>query len=208
MTDFDNLTVIGLTGMSGAGKTTVCSFFDEYGVKIINCDNISRDVVKKGSPCLAELCKHFGPSIVTETGELDRRGLAGIVFSDNNKLRLLNALIYPYICYRIITDVLSFSKKNIRYILLDAPTLFESGADDFCDVIVSVVADLEISKARIIARDGITAKEAENRLKSQNTSEFYRRHSDFCIENNGDEAVLKTAVLQILKNIEVINENR
>lgn len=207
MTEFNDMTLIGLTGMSGAGKTTVCGFFAESGVEIIDCDIISREVVKGGSLCLTELCRVFSLGILTD-GELDRRRLAGIVFSDSDALKQLNDTIYPYICYAVYKRARALYTRGKRVALLDAPTLFESGSDDFCDVIVSVVCDRELSVSRITERDKITAEEAENRLNSQKCADYFRGASDYCIENNGDTDELKRSVLRILDRVGVNNVNK
>lgn len=208
MTDFSDLTLIGLTGMSGAGKTTVCSYFRDSGVEIIDCDKVSREVVQNGKPCLAELCEVFSESILTDSGELDRRRLASVVFTDENSLKRLNDTIYPYISYEIARRVRELYRVGKRAVLIDAPTLFESGANDFCDVIVSVICDKEISKKRITARDNISAAEAENRLNSQRTDNFFRGVSDYCIENNGGTDELKARVLQILSLMGVADDSK
>ncbi len=188
--------VVGLTGMSGAGKTTACNVFAENGYEIVNCDLISRQVVSKGSRCLKEIEAAFGDVILPD-GELDRKKVAGIVFTSEEKREQLNKIIYPCISYIVIDKILSWSGK----ILLDAPTLFESGIDSLCGVIVSVVCDKSVSIERIMKRDGLTAEQAENRLSSQHGIEFYRNHSHFCAENNGTEEQLKAKIRSIIAEI-------
>lgn len=188
--------VVGLTGMSGAGKTTACNVFAENGYEIVNCDLISRQVVSKGSRCLKEIEAAFG-DVILPNGELDRKKVAGIVFTSEEKREQLNKIIYPCISYIVIDKILSWSGK----ILLDAPTLFESGIDSLCGVIVSVVCDKNVSIERIMKRDGLTAEQAENRLSSQHGIEFYRSHSHFCAENNGTEEQLKAKIRSIIAEI-------
>lgn len=188
--------VVGLTGMSGAGKTSACNVFAENGYEIVNCDLISRQVVSKSSKCLEEIKAAFG-DVILPSGELDRKKVAGIVFTSEQKREQLNKIIYPYISYIVIDKILSWSGK----ILLDAPTLFESGIDSLCGVIVSVVCDKNVSIERIMKRDGLTAEQAENRLSSQHGIEFYRSHSHFCAENNGTEEQLKAKIRSIIAEI-------
>ena len=174
--------IYGLTGMSGAGKSTVSKSFEKEGFYIIDCDILARKVVEKGEPCLDRLHAIFGDSVITDDGELDRRAMGNIVFADPKKLKLLNDTIYPYITYKVITICENADK---RFILLDAPTLFESGIDFICNGIVSVTCDKEKSVERIMLRDNISRESAENRLGSQHDAEYYKSKSNFCIENNG-----------------------
>lgn len=179
--------IYGLTGMSGAGKSTVSDSFKKVGFFVIDCDKIAREVVKKGEPCLDKLQRLFG-GVITADGELDRRAMGNIVFTDAEKLKLLNDTIYPYITYKVITMC---ENADSRFILLDAPTLFESGIDFICDGVVSVTCDKEKSVERIMLRDNITRESAENRLSSQHDAEYYKSKSDFCIENNGEIDTLR-----------------
>lgn len=174
--------IFGLTGMTGAGKTTVCNVFKESGFHVINCDKVARAVTERGKPCLREIADSFGSEVICPDGSLNRKLTGSIVFNDKQKLMLLDSIIYPYITYDIIKEI---ENTDSRCILLDAPTLFESGIDYICDKIVSVICSLDNSVSRIMARDSITKEAALARLRSQHTAEFYREKSNFCIENNG-----------------------
>lgn len=185
MNSLSGVMVVGLTGQTGAGKSTISRIFAENGFSVINADTVSREVVEAGSPCLAEINDFFGDSIIAEDGSLNRKALASIVFSDKTKLETLNTIIYPYITGEILRKIREFSSKGQKLILLDAPTLFESRADDFCEIIISVLADADIRKERIINRDGLTAEQAKKRMDSQLTEEFFESHSDYIIHNNG-----------------------
>ena len=191
-------TVAGLTGQSGAGKTTVSDAFKENGFEIINCDLVAREVTQTGSECCKKLAKIF-PDCFDDGFALDRRKLGEIVFSDKARLQMLNDTIYPFI-NKLIDEKINAAQS--RFILLDAPTLFEAGADKLCSVIVSVVADYDIRLERITKRDGISKELAKKRFASQHTVEFFREHSSFVIENNGtvNETYQKTCeVIKIIK---------
>lgn len=176
--------VIGLTGQTGAGKSTVSKIFAENEFAVINADLISRKVVEKGEKCLDELIDVFSPCILNDDGTLNRKMLGSIVFSDKTKLEMLNSIIYPYITSEILNEIRNYSESGYKLILLDAPTLFESHADDFCEIIISVIADEEIREKRIIKRDGLTQKQAQDRMNSQHDADFFAANSDFVIENN------------------------
>lgn len=184
----DNVHITGLTGMSGAGKTTACGIFRNEGFCVIDCDIVARRVVDCGKPALAEIDRSFPEGVITPEGALDRRKLGSIVFSDKEKLALLDRIIYPYITFYITAAIRELARIGGNMIMLDAPTLFESGADVLCDVIVSVTADRERCAERIMKRDGITREQAEQRLGSQHDAQFFRSRSQYCVENNGDTA--------------------
>lgn len=179
-----DILVIGLTGQTGAGKSTVSKIFAENEFAVINADLISRKVVEKGEKCLDELIDVFSPCILNDDGTLNRKMLGSIVFSDKTKLEMLNSIIYPYITSEILNEIRNYSESGYKLILLDAPTLFESHADDFCEIIISVIADEEIREKRIIERDGLTQKQAQDRMNSQHDADFFAANSDFVIENN------------------------
>ncbi len=192
----NNKKIIGLTGMSGAGKSTACTVFARFGFDIIDCDRICRVIVEKGKPCLAEIVKIFGEEILTEEGELNRREMAKIIFSDEEKRLTLNGIMYPYVSYIVIESIF---KSESGYVMLDAPTLFESEIDDICDAVVSVVAERQTVINRIVRRDGISLTEAENRLKSQHDKDYYSMKSRYVISNDESAEVFlkkleKTAI--------------
>ncbi len=186
MNCFENVMIVGLTGQTGAGKTTVCRVFRENGFAIINADKVARGVTSKGSPCLAELCEFFSTDILNEDRTLNRHKLGDIVFSDKKKLEILNSITYPYITSEILSAIKNLSVEGHKLILLDAPTLFESRADDFCELIISVISRKELRLKRIMERDNLSMESARNRMDSQLEEEFFRNNSDFIIKNNGD----------------------
>ena len=185
MNTLSGVMVVGLTGQTGAGKSTVSKVFAENGYAVIDADLVARKVVEKGSKCLGEIEEIFGSGVISPEGTLDRKALANIVFTDKVKLETLNTIIYPYITGEILRQIKANSRKGEKLILLDAPTLFESRADDFCEIIISVLADPDIREKRITARDGITTKQARDRMNSQLDEEFFVSRSDYIIHNNG-----------------------
>ncbi len=186
MNTLSDVMVVGLTGQTGAGKSTVSKVFSANGFSVINADLVARKVVEKGTSCLDEIADFFGSSIISEDGTLNRKALAAIVFSDKAKLETLNTIIYPYITGEILRQIRSFASNGEKFILLDAPTLFESRADDFCEIIISVLADADIREKRIISRDSLTQDEARKRMNSQYDEDFFISHSDYIIHNNGE----------------------
>ena len=182
--------IIGITGASGAGKSEARKVFELYGIKSIDTDKISREVTAKNSECLKELAEYFSSDILTDNGELDRKKLAGIAFSSAENLKMLNKITHKHIinkCNEIITEMKNAGEKAV---IIDAPLLFESGFNTRCDVIISVVSDLDKKIERIIKRDNITEEQAKIRIQNQKSDEFLRENSDFVIYNNSDYAKL------------------
>ncbi len=177
--------ITGLTGQTGAGKSSISKVFAEKGFSVIDADICARIVVEKGKPCLEKIEKYFGKEVIAPDGTLLRKKLGNIVFSNREKLEALNNIIYPAITQEITNQIKSYYAQGKKFILLDAPTLFESNTDKLCDIIVSVIADSDIRMKRIIKRDGITETQARNRMNSQHSQNFFIRNSDYYISNNG-----------------------
>ena len=184
MNNLDGVMVIGLTGQTGSGKTTACRIFRDNGFAVINADEVARMIMDPGSVCLKEVADCFGSHILNEDMSLNRQKLADIVFNNPKKLELLNSISYPHITSEILALIRENSSKGHKLILLDAPTLFESRADDFCEIIISVIADENMRLRRIMERDGLTEEQALSRMKSQHNEKFFVDNSDFIIKNN------------------------
>ncbi|MBP0966136.1 MAG: aminopeptidase [Oscillospiraceae bacterium] len=193
--------LIGLTGQTGAGKTTVSTLFAEQGVAVINADAVAREVVQPGHPCLRALAKVCGNRILQPDGQLDRKATAALIFSDMQAKQRYLAVMFPYITAAVRERIAALTAAGHHMILLDAPTLFESGLDRCCDAVVSVTADAGIRKTRILSRDALTEQQAEQRMNAQHTEEFFRAHSDAVIENNGDTPALRADVIRLLDTL-------
>ena len=197
----ENCFLIGLTGQTGAGKTTVSALFAENGIAVINADSVARAVVQPGHPCLRALVNVCGTGILQPDGQLDRKTTAARIFSDAQAKQRYLAVIYPYITAAVREQISALTAAGHHTVLLDAPTLFESGLDRCCDMIVSVTADRAVRKARILSRDTLTDEQAEQRMNAQHTEAFFRDHSDAVIENNGDPDALRETVLSLLDTL-------
>ena len=178
---------IGLTGQSGAGKGEFSRVFSLYdGVRIIDTDKTAREVVEKGKPCLAELCEYFGEEILTPDGELDRRKLASIAFSDKEKHQKLNQITHFHIMKEIKAWLSDAEKEGAKIAIIDAPLLFESSADSLCDITLGIIAPYRTRLKRIIKRDGIDKKSARLRLDAQPKDKFFKEKCTYIIANGGN----------------------
>ena len=172
--------VLGLTGPTGAGKGIFSETAKELGFNVIDCDTVARQAVKKGMPALSALTETFGSDILLDGGDLDRGKLAKLAFSSRENTELLNKTVLPYIKELVLKQI-----KGDR-VLLDAPTLFESGIDSICDKTVAVLANRNLRKERIVLRDSLDDISAEARLSAGKPDEFYSDRVDEMIINDGD----------------------
>ena len=187
--------IIGLTGPTGAGKSTAAAAAEGFGLQIIDCDKLARAAAEKGTDGLKALVAAFGKEILLTDGSLDRRALAAAAFASPQKTELLNETILPHIVKLVLAEA---EGKNV---LLDAPTLFESGLDSVCTAVIAVSADAEIRRERIIRRDGLTPDAADLRINAGKTDEYYKQTANYFLYNNSDEKAFYERFSDILKNI-------
>lgn len=171
---------VGLTGPSGAGKSMASAVAAEKGFFVIDCDKTARKAVEPGTPGLSALVSAFGKGILDAGGFLNRKELASAAFSSAEKTEMLNKTLLPHIAALIEPELCR------EYVLLDAPTLYESGLDKKCDVTVAVLADVSERTERIIRRDGLTLNEARLRISAGKPDSFYLERADKILYNNGD----------------------
>ena len=194
--------IIGLTGPTGAGKSTVSAAAEQFGLKVVNCDLLARKAVEKGTEGLKALTAVFGNGILEKDGSLNRKKLASVAFKTPENTELLNKTLLPHIVKLVKKET------NSKNALLDAPTLFESGLNSECVKTIAVLADKKLREERITARDNITKQQALLRINAGKPDDFYKMHADCKIYNNGDENAVITRFSNILKEIteEITNE--
>ena len=182
--------LIGLTGHSGAGKSTVAALFEKAGYRVIDCDALVHSLYE--DPRYAALvAKTFGNEYLSE-GKVDRKKLGALVFSDKKALHKLNETVSPFIMSSVTAHIERAKSEGIPTVL-DAPLLFEYGLERFCDSVVGVVCDTETAVKRLATRDGRSEHELRARLASQHDAAFFRIHCDHILENNGNTEALAAA---------------
>lgn len=174
--------IIGLTGQTGAGKTSVGEILSRSGCEIIDTDKIAREITEKGSPVLLSLADAFGEDIL-ENGELNRKLLAVRAFFSRENTQKLNEITHPEITKRVKQRIEEAFKKGKKAAVIDAAALFESGEDKLCDFTVAVVCPENIRFERIMKRDGITQEQAGTRIKAQQDEKYYILKADMIIRN-------------------------
>lgn len=186
--------VYGLTGGIGSGKSTVAGLLEEYGVPVVSADELSRVVVARGSEGLNAVVEAFGPEVVGETGELDRRRMAGIVFKDAERRRELEAILHPRIRDRFEQVLDALEKAGHEVTVYEVPLLFERNLQGEMKAVILVTAPLEDRIARVRARDDVTETEVRARIASQMDEDAKRRRADYIVENNGNLDELRREV--------------
>ena len=157
--------VVGLTGQSGAGKSSLSRMFAARGVEVIDADRVARDAIEQSANCLMDLVLEFSTEVIHPDASLNRARLAELCFGDKNKLKRLNDITFPYIIEAIVHKLENAKARRLPMVVLDAPTLFESGLNRRCDRIIAVIADRDTRIERVIARDQISREDAELHTK-------------------------------------------
>lgn len=201
------MTVIGITGPSGAGKGALSSLLNQkYGFPVIDADKVYHSLVSAPSECVTEIRRKFGDGVIVEKGAIDRRALGKIVLGEENreKLAILNKITHKYVVEEIMKSINDFDKKDCLGCIVDAPLLIEAGLVSSCDMTFAVLADRKIRAERISARDGISVTDAMRRIDSQKSDDFYIQNTDHTLINNSDLNFLFSSVREILLERRVI----
>ncbi len=175
--------IYGLTGQTGAGKSTVGKLLNEKGYLIVDGDVAAREVVEKGSPVLGQLAEVFGADILDENGELIRSALAKKAFASEESRQKLNAITHP----AVTAWSIDFIKKNLneshKGVVIDAAAIFDSDIRRYCTKMIVVTAPERVRLERILARDGITEEAAMLRIKAQKDEQYYKQRADIIVKN-------------------------
>ena len=211
-TDFDSLRgappfaqgglIIGITGGTGCGKTTLLNHIRDAGGLILDCDAIYHELLRSDREMLAAIEDRF-PEVV-EAGALDRKKLGTIVFADENALLDLNRITHS----AVKREVLRRLETKPSLAAIDAIGLFEGGLAELCDVTVAVTAPMEQRVRRLMARDGISEEYARSRIAAQKSEDWYRQRCSHVLENSGDLRSYSSKCLDFLKELAIIDCGR
>lgn len=180
--------IIGITGNSGSGKSTVSKMISEnYEAKIIDADKIAKEMTMNNGEYLQAIKQTFGEDVIKDN-TLDRKKLADIVFSNKTEKEKLDSLTFEYVVRRIKEEIKKAQlKSDIKYIVLDVPLLFESKLNEVCNYTIGVTAPKIEKIKRICKRDKLSEEKALQRLNSQPDDEFFIQKCDFIIQNMNNE---------------------
>ena len=191
------MVVIGLTGGIASGKTTAAGFLEAAGAPVVRADRLARMVVAPGTPGLAEIARAW-PAVIAPNGELDRKELAAVIFSDSDARRRLEAITHPRIHRRMRRWLEARRRAGAPAAVCDIPLLFEVGYDreaGFLDRIWVVSVDPETQLRRLMQRDGLARAEAQLRVDAQWPLARKRERADLVLDNSGTPAELRAGVL-------------
>jgi dephospho-CoA kinase len=182
---------VGLTGGVGSGKSTVSALLAAHGAIVIDADKLAREVVEPGTPGFGAVVARFGPGVLAADGALDRPALAAIVFDDEAARADLNAIVHPLVGQR--TAELTNAAPPGAIVVYDVPLLVEAGLAEGFDVVVVVLADLELRVRRLRGR-GMPEADARARIAAQASDAQRRAVADEILDNDGDRDALRAQV--------------
>ena len=191
---------IGLTGGIGSGKSMVAQRLRDLGAAVVDADAIAREVTAPGGPAYAAIVRAFGQSVLCCDGSLDRKALAARVFADEAARRQLNALTHPHIRQRMAEEGARLAATpGVGVIVFDIPLLLETtdGSDLGLEGVVVVTAADAVRIARLTARDGLTPRDARQRLDAQMPLAQKVARADWVIDNNGSAEQTREQVLKL-----------
>lgn len=191
--------ILGLTGGIASGKSTVSAYLAQKGALIVDADLIARQVVAKKSSGLKQIVAKFGEEILTASGELDRKKLGKLVFSNKELLKALTDITGPLIRAEILREIQAAKKAQVKLVVLDIPLLFETGYQTLCDKVMVVTIPSKLQLERVMKRDNLSAAEARKRIANQLPASKRNELADVLIDNSKSVAETYQQVLKWLK---------
>ena len=201
--------IIGVTGNSGAGKTTISTIIKNNSkALVIDADLLAKSLLKPGTEYYDKTIELFGKKILMpkpskNKGKIDKAAFSKILFSDDKKREKMNALTFKYVGQEIKKIILE--NKDREIIVIDAPLLYEGGFEKICNYVIAVVAEEKTKIKRIMQRDKIHPNQASQRISTQKNEDFYKEHANFIIENNENTRYI-TLVKETLKIVHTIKD--
>ncbi len=192
---------VGLTGGIGSGKSTISNFLKQIGIKVVDADKISREVLSIYPEIEEKIRIEFGEKIFHQDGSLNRKLLGNIIFQDTEKKQSFENIIIPYIIKEIRERIDSLEKNKEKIIVLDAPTLMENKLNEEMDYNITVWVDRETQIERVVGRDESSVEEVISRINSQMSLDEKKALSDFIIDNRGTVEETLQQVKKVLKVI-------
>lgn len=190
--------ILGITGGTGCGKTTLLNCIAQLGGVILDCDAIYHDLLRTDPALLGAIEKQFPGTV--ENGALQRKKLGNLVFSDEKALNDLNQITHGAVKAEVVRRL----AEKPKLAAIDAIALFEGGLAELCDVTVAVTAPEEARIQRLMVRDGIDRDYAKRRIDAQKSADWFRENCDYCLENNGTQNDFHDMCLAFLRQLAII----
>lgn len=188
--------VIGLTGGIAAGKSTISTALQHHGAVIIDADKVGHEAYSPGTDTWQALVDHFGKEIVTDSGEIDRRKLGGIVFADPQKRIELQDIVWPRMKEMMRRRLVDLRAQGVAVVVIEAAVLIEAGWTDIVDEVWVVQVPEQVALARLMARNGLSEVDALARIRAQLTNEQRATHAQRVLDNSGTVAEAEARVAE------------
>ncbi|QRG68973.1 dephospho-CoA kinase [Brevibacillus choshinensis] len=193
--------ILGLTGGIATGKSTVTAMLRERGIPVIDADQIAREVVEAGKPAYEAIVRHFGREILLSDGQIDRKKLGEVVFSDEAERQKLNAIVHPEVRRVMRKEAEAAEAGGAEIVFMDIPLLFESKLQYMVEKIVVVYAPPDMQLARMMERDELEEEQATKRLRAQFPIDQKKTEADFLIDNSTSREETERQVEKLLSVI-------
>jgi len=190
--------ILGITGGTGCGKTTLLKQIEALGGLVLDCDTIYHGLLQTDKKLLQHIDARFPGTV--ENGTLNRKKLGKIVFADKNALINLNHITHSAVKKEVLWQL----KTQPKLAAIDAIGLFEGNLAQLCDVTVAVTAPEEARIRRLMARDGISEEYARSRISAQHSGDWFREKCNFCLNNDGTEADFQKKCLAFLLRLGIM----
>ena len=192
---------VALTGGIATGKSVVRAELERLGVPTIDADVVARDVVAPGTPGLAAIVARFGPGVLDELRELDRRRLGAIVFADAEARRDLERIVHPAVKAAIEAWLNATARERHNLAVAVIPLLYETGREHDFDVVVTTACAAEEQLRRVMSRDRLSEPQAKQRITAQLSTEEKVRRADHTIWTDGSYEETKRRVVELLEQL-------
>jgi len=195
---------IGLTGGIGTGKTTVSNILQSEKIKVIDADNIAKEVLEKNPQILEMVRTQFGSGFFDWRGEFRRKEFGNHIFRFPKQRVKYESIIMPYIKQAIEENIKVYENKGEKILIIDAPTLIENNMQDEMDYVILVYADNSVQIQRVMNRDKLSKVEAISRINSQMSMEEKKEYANIIIDNNTDLIDTQKQVYDLIDFIKLI----
>jgi phosphopantetheine adenylyltransferase/dephospho-CoA kinase len=179
-----NMYIIGVTGGICAGKSTVVRVLHDLGATVVDADKLGHKAYEPNTECFRKLVEHFGDSIVDENGEINRRALGSIVFSDPGQKAQLQNIVWPEIRKLIVSTLREFQSEGKAVVVLEAAVMIEAGWQDLVSCLWAINVNRDIALRRLVTRNGLSEEEGLKRIQGQLSNEERSEHADLVIDNS------------------------
>jgi dephospho-CoA kinase len=193
--------VIGLTGGIASGKSTAARTLVELGARVVDADQVARDIVAPGQPALAEIARTFGREMLQPDGTLDRKKLGAVIFADADKRHALNAITHPRIAMETQARLAALRQEGVPVAIYEAALLVENGVHKALDGLIVVACDEATQLMRLVDRDGYSEDDARARIAAQAPIAVKVAAATWVVDTSGPLADTKKHLARVWEEI-------